>query len=206
MKVKGVLILILVALVGASVGMFAKAKLNWHVTASEGKQSAFTLTSRVTHTDGNGTRRVDEKVRYVSSDGSWRVVLTNAQGQHSEYFFQTGRGFFNVNHKEKILQQRKEGTAFPPIARTAEQLSKDPQFIGTETLLRLTTYILRVKDEETGLPLLDAYYAVELGNIPLKVINYAQGKPTILDEPVNVSFGEPEASLVKGPNYPVAPS
>jgi len=47
----------------------------------------------------------------------------------------------------------------------------------------------------------DAYYAVELGNVPLKVVEYDYGKPTVINEPVSITFGEPNAALHKLPEY-----
>jgi|SRR5919205_484862 hypothetical protein len=179
-------------------GVFAKALLT-----NKGSQTAFTLRSRVININGDGTQSTLEKVRYVSSSGDWRVVLTNPDGKHAEYFFRNGLGFFKVDFAEKVLRRDPRGSDSAPVPMTPEQLRAHPQFVGTEQVLGLTAYIIRVKDEQTGAPESDAYQAPELGNVPIKSVVYAEGRPVVIDEPIAIAFGEPESASLKGPNYAV---
>ena len=52
----------------------------------------------------------------------------------------------------------------------------------------------------------EIYYAPELGKTPLKEVHYEQGKAVTINEPVKVTLGEPEAALMKAPDYEVAPT
>jgi len=170
---------------------------------------AFTLQSHVTNILEDGSHIVDKTTTYGFSDGSWRTSLTDKEGSGTEYFFKAGKGFFVVNHKNKVLKQNTPASQVaspsPAPTLTAEELRSSPQFVNTENILGLTAYLIRIKDEQTGLPLSDAYYAIELGNVPLKAVEYNYGKPTLINEPVSVTFKEPDASLLKLPDYAIAP-
>lgn len=195
-----ILVIFSTVILALGAGAFAKTL----VKSSPGAQPAFTLHSRVININlKDDAQSTMDKVRYVSSSGDWRVVLTNSEGKHAEYFFQNNRGFFNVDHVNKLLRQNHKGADVPPLPMTAEQLRAHPQFAGTAQIFGLTAYIIRVKDEQTGLPESDSYQAAELGNIPLKSVIYSQGRPVVIDEPVSITFGEPEPSSLQGPNYPV---
>jgi hypothetical protein len=200
---KKVFIITFLVVCAAAAGVLTKTSLVSQ--AGTGRhQSAFTLQSRLTYFNlDDGSQSTQEKVRLVSSGGSWKVILKNEAGEHAEYFFERGRGFFNVDHRGRVLRQRREGSPRPLTALSAEELRAHPQFAGTEEILGLTTYILRVKNEKTGLPETDSYRAVELGGIPLKTVVYDEGRPVIVDEPVSLRFGEPPAEKLKGPGYPV---
>ncbi|HEX8144912.1 MAG TPA: hypothetical protein VF553_20255 [Pyrinomonadaceae bacterium] len=149
---------------------------------------------------------VSQETRYVSSNGSFRAFRTDLNGHRREYFFELGRGYFSVNHQKGLLFQDRKvspgGPTGPPL--TAEQLSASPQLIRTEKLFGLTAYVLRATEVETGLPSVDIYRTVELGSTPLKVIDYSDGRVTMITEPISIAWGEPAASLLKGPDYPVA--
>ena len=168
---------------------------------------AFTLQSRVIHINiRDGSQSETQETRYVSSSGSYRVVNTDAGRRGKEYFFERGRGFFNVNHQEKVLvpDAKMSPDARKNTSLTVEQLVSNPQFMRKEVLLGLTAYVFRVTDEQTGRPISETYYAVETGTTPLKVVVYNGGKISMVSEPVNITWGEPDPSLIKGPGYPVA--
>ena len=197
---KKIVVVVSIVTLALGAGIFTKALQAGKASA----QPAFTLRSRVININPkDGTQSTLEKVRYVSSGGNWRVVLTNPDGKHAEYFFENGRGFFNVDHVNKVLRQNPKGAATPPVPMTSEQLRAHPQFVGTTQIFGLTAYILRVKNQQTDLPESDTYRAVELGNAPLKSVLYSQGVPVVIDEPVSLSFGEPDPPSLKGPDYPV---
>lgn len=89
---------------------------------------------------------------------------------------------------------------------TAESLRADPNFAGTEQILSYTVYIIRQMHKEQGARERDFYYAPELSRTPLKTVRYSGGKAFVVYEPVSVTFGEPEAALMKAPaDYEVRP-
>lgn len=171
-------------------------------------QPAFTLISRVTHTNPNnpGQQLQGEETRYAFSDGSYRVVSRGGAGATQEYFFKHGAGFFEVDLKQKQLVRNGKmspdaGGRRPP---TAEELRSDPQFLRTEEVVGLTAYVMRITDEQTALPITDLYFAVETGRTPIKTIDYGRnGTPVTTVEPVRVIFGEPSRSMLNVPDYPV---
>jgi TonB family protein len=175
----------------------------------QAKHPAFTLVSRVTVTKPDGKQEVSETTRYVSSDGSVREISREQDGTVSgDYLYESGRGAFNVQSKDRKLVKR---FGAPPEASgeplpTAESLRADPNFAGTEQLLGYTVYIIRQVHKEQGVRDRDLYHAPELGKTPLKTVRYADGKAVIVYEPVSVTFGEPQAALMKAPaDYEVRP-
>jgi len=206
---KKVLLVITLMVLAMVVGGVARSKLRAHRYA----QPAFTLISRVTHFNPTnaGQQLHGEETTYVFSDGSYRVVFDGEPDAKSvaprrEYFFKYGAGFFEVDSKQKQLIRNSK---MSPNARgrrplTAEELRSDPQFIRTETLLGMTAYVMRITDEQTGLPTTDLFYAVETGNTPLKTIDYGRnGIVVTIGEPISIVFGEPNSSQRDGPDYPI---
>lgn len=171
------------------------------------KYPAFTLKSTITHFLEDGKQIVERKTTYSFSDGSWRTIITGEEGVANEHFFKAGRGFFVVNHKKKVLKQStmlaQVASPEPASLETAEELRANPQFVKTEEILGFTAYLIRVKDENTGLPVNDLYHVVELGNVPIKTVEYSEGKPILIQEPIEVTFGKMDANLSKLPDYPV---
>lgn len=209
MKPKTTVLFVLALVIAAGTGAVVKSVFTAPVTAQADAHPktypAFTLQSRIIHINPtNNSQYVEKKTRYVSANGSWRVVITNEDGKTMQQFFERGRGFFKVDERNKKLKKNNLASTEPAAPQTAEQLRSSPQFLRTEEVLGFTTYILRVTDQATGKPMTDLYYAVQLGGIPLKVINYDYGKQTLVDEAVSITFGEPNSSLTKGPDYPVA--
>jgi len=183
--------------------LFTVAQLTAPTSArQQAKHPAFTLVSRVTVTRPDGRREVSETTRYVSSDGSVREISREQDGTvSSDYLYESGRGGFNVQSKDRKLVKR---FGSPPEASgeplpTAESSRADPNFAGTEQLLGYTVYIIRQMHKEQGARDRDLYYAPELGRTPLKTVRYSGGKAFVISEPVSVTFGEPEAALMKAP-------
>lgn len=172
------------------------------------KQPAFTLFSRVTHLNAHDSSRKSEgdETRYAYADGSYRVTYKGQRGETREYFFKRGLGFFEVNHQARRLIQNRlmSPDAGATRQQTAEEMLSDPQFLRTENVLGLTAYVMRVRDEQTGTPITDMYFAVETGRTPLKTIDYGRdGTPLTIAEPVRVVFGEPDSSLIDVPGYEI---
>lgn len=51
---------------------------------------------------------------------------------------------------------------------------------------------------------MDIYLTEELGKTPLKMVEYHNSNIVMLIEPISVTMGEPEPSLLRGPDYPKA--
>jgi hypothetical protein len=176
----------------------------------KGAHPAFTLVSRVTVTRPDGEQEISETTRYVSSDGSVREISREQDGKVShDYLYESGRGGFYVNHQGKTLVK---SFSSPPEASgqplpTAESLRAEPNLVGTEQILGYTAYIIRQMHKQQGVRDRDLYYAPELGRTPLKTVRYSGGKAFVVSEPVSVTFGEPEAALMKAPtDYEVRPA
>lgn len=203
MRTRSALWIALIVVFSAEAGFAARTRFSGSVK----KHPAFTITSRTTYINPDGSESVAHETRYVSSSGNFRTIQTGENGRMREYFFERGRGQFSVKHDDKLLIQNKlvspNAVDTAPLP-TAEQLLSHPQFLRTETLMGYTAYVLRVMDEETGLPSTDIYRTVELGRTPLKVINYSGGNVQAITEPVSITLGEPDVALLKGPNYPMA--
>jgi hypothetical protein len=203
MKFRNLILIALVVVLGATAGVMAKLRFK----TTRNSHPAFTLVSRVTYINpGDQSKFTSQETRYVSSKGSFRSIRTDPNGNTREYFFERGRGYFSVNHQKGLLFQDKKVSPDGPKGSsfTIEELSSSPQLIRTEQLFGLTAYVLRVTEVETGLPSVDIYRTVELGSTPLKVIDYSDGKATMITEPMSIMWGEPAAAALKGTNYPVA--
>lgn len=201
MTTKRVLLIVALIVLAVGLGLGAQRQIQKRF-----KQPAFTLFTRVTHLhpqDSNRNSHGDE-TRYAYSDGSYRVTYKGERGEAREYFFKRGLGFFEVNHHARQLIRNR---AMAPDAggtrqQTAEEMLSDPQFLRTEKVLGLTAYVIRVKDEQTGTPITDMYFAVETGKTPLKTIDYdGNGAPLTIAEPVRIIFGEPDPALIDVPAY-----
>ena len=175
----------------------------------QAKHPAFSLVSRVTVTRPDGKQEVSETTRYVSADGSVREISREQDGRvSSDYLYESGKGGFNVQSKDRKLVKR---FGSPPEASgeplpTAESLRANPNFAGTEQVLGYTAYVIRQTHKEGGVRDRDYYYAPELGRTPLKTVRYSGGEVFVVYEPVSVTFGEPEAALMKAPpDYEVRP-
>lgn len=180
------------------------------------KALPLTLVSRVTTTRPDGSTEVSEVVRYVSSDGCVRRIRRSEDGSVlSDYVFERGRGGFFVVHDERKLLK---SWLIPPEAVdlphrvTAESILKNPNFLRTETVLGYTAYVVRDLGSamSSGGPgpsdglRSELYFAPELDKTPLKELHYRDGKVVTVYEPVEVVFGEPDAALLKAPDYEVA--
>ena len=183
----------------------------------QARHPAFTLVSRVTTHPAGDDKEVVEQTLYVSSDGSTRLIRKEEDGSLlSDSIYESGRGSFHVNHDGRRLHKR---YGVPPEASagplpTAESLRADPNFVRTEQLLGYTAYVIREVVGGVGSGTgrapeemrFESYYAPELGKTPLKVVHYRGGQVFSATEPVSVTFGEPDASLFKAPDYEVVPA
>lgn len=167
---------------------------------------AFTLRSKTTHFNEDGSTSVDDVTRYESADNSWRQVRVSG-GVVSEQFFRQGRGFFRVDHARRVLvpDHATAKTRDKLLGSTAGALLMSPQFNRTEVLLGYTAYVMQIRDGDILMS--EAYVVPELGNTAVKYVDFdAAGRVTSVTEPVSITPGEPAASDLRGPGYPEASS
>jgi TonB family protein len=87
--------------------------------------------------------------------------------------------------------------------RSAEQLRGDPKFIRTENILGFEAYFLRERFPGCDF-VMETSFVPELGGgIPFKrVYTYDDGR-RIIEEPMALVMGEPQAADLNGPEYQV---
>jgi hypothetical protein len=195
MKFKTTSLIALLMLLAAGAGVATSLR------SHRSSYPAYTLRSQMTEFDEKGNKYTSEMIRYVASNGNYRMLHIR-DGRKREDFFERGRGFFSVNFKDKKnVRHTNASTELPPV-NTKEGLLNSPQFNRTETLMGLTVYVRRIVDAPSG-QMVEDYDAPELGIFPLKTVNYdPQGRSFLIIEPISLTFGEPDPSLVKGPDYP----
>lgn len=159
---------------------------------------AFTLVRQITEYDkANRTLPAYTETLAVSSSGDWRYVATYPNGQVIETIYLWGKGVFFSDHANRQLVKFSDVGAGRPGGTTAAQLRANPNFIRTEYVLNRRAYVHRRNAhnyvEET-------YFAPALGPFPFKRINYFDTY-TRVEEPMSLTFGEPDASQLWDRDY-----
>jgi TonB family protein len=160
----------------------------------------FTLVKQVTDYDrtGRALPALTETL-YVSASGDWRYLGTYPNGQVVETIYLCGRGVFFSDHRNRQLVKFGDVGAGRPGPTTAERLQADPKFVRTEYVLGRLAYLHR---QDTHGYVEETYFAPELGPFPFKRINYHNDYKRV-EEPVSLTFGEPETSQLRGADYPL---
>lgn len=160
---------------------------------------AFTLVNRLTEYDASGQIvRVSIHTRYESSTGDWRVVFKSGNDEQAT-LYRRGKGVYQSNSKTtRIIKQSDHAPGCP--LRTGEELRRDPKFTRTEEVLGFTAYVLI--DRPSKDLLIEHYYVPELGGgTPFKQVTTYTNGPKFVNEPVNLTLGEPDATDITGPDY-----
>jgi len=176
-----------------------------------GPYPAFTLVSKVTDYDakGNAFPAYTER-RYNSASGDWRHVRTYPGGQVVETLYRFGEGPYYVDHRGGRLLKIFVQWAALPSGPTAAELRADAKFSRTETVLGHAAYVLREQQtyalnarelcyeyvEET-------YFLPEIGRTPFKRVTTFKNGFERVEEPVSLTFAEPDAQLIAGADYKV---
>jgi len=180
---------LLIALFGVfAAGITARAILN---KTTRLERPAYTITWQVTEYDAKGEATpLYTETRYVSSNGNWRGVRQYPNSKVEESFAEVGEGVF-VKRGEKMdfLSNHR----LPP-ARTVEGFLKSPDYLRTETVLGHTALVLKPANEHEGR--FELFYAPVLDS-EIKTIH--RGARTTVQEPISLTFGEPDVALVKMP-------
>lgn len=160
----------------------------------------FTLVKEVTDYDkmGRAFPAIKETL-YFSASGDWRYLGTYPNGRVVETIYLCNRGVFFSDHRNKQMVKFGAVGAGRPGPTTAERLQADPKFVGTEYVLDRIAYLHR---QDTNGYVEETYFAPELGPFPFKRINYHNEYKRV-EEPVDLTFGEPEASQLRGADYPL---
>jgi hypothetical protein len=159
------------------------------------KQLPYTVVWEETAHDtetGKATLRHTE-TRYVASNGNWRSIKRYADGKTEDMFAEVGRGVY-VQRKDKMIFLSNH--SLPGMVVTAEGFRNSPDYLRTETILGLEAMVMKPMNEPPGRN--EAYRVPALGGDFIKTISY--GKITLVKEPVSITFGEPDAALVKMPD------
>ena len=160
--------------------------------------SGFTLVRQVTDYDKTGKAfPCSTDTLYVSRTGDWRALRTYPNGQTIETIFLNGKGIFFTDYKNGKLV--KFGDAGRPGPTTPDRLQLNPKFVRMEYLLGILAYLHR---QDTNGYVEETYFAPELGPFPFKRINYFDGFKNV-EEPVSLTFAEPEASDIRDAEYEV---
>lgn len=160
---------------------------------------AFALAIQTTKYDALGkVISVSMAHRYDSVNGDWRYS-GNFGDNVLETVYRRGVGVFVSDSKVgRLIKLSIAANGCP--ATSDEQLRKDPSFVRTESVLGYTAYVLRQHILDYSM---ETFFVPALGRIPFKRIYcFADGHKEV-EEPISLTFGEPAAGDVRGPDYPV---
>lgn len=166
----------------------------------------FTLRSKFTHYQPDGTTLIEEVTRYESRSGSWREVRLSG-GNVNEQFFRQGDGFFSVDHRrQRLIRSEIASKTRNNIEQaSAEELLSSAQFNRTEFLLDHTAFVMQIRDGDTLMS--EVYVVPEFGRTPVKYVSFdTAGRVISVKEPESVTLGEPAAADLKGPDYVEVPT
>ena len=161
------------------------------------KHPAFTLSIAITNYDKQSqVLSVDSATRYQSSSGDWRYTTTFGNNG-LETIYRVGRGvYIGDSASGRLIKFSNHAAGCPAI--TAQQLFQDPKFVGTVSVLGLKAYILR---ERISSYVMETYFVPELRRIPFKRTYTFDDGHKMVEEPLNITMGEPAAADLSGPDY-----
>jgi hypothetical protein len=158
---------------------------------------AFTMTVRTTAYDAGGQAISSTlATRFDSGSGDWRYVR-NVAGYEIATLYRRGRGVYY----QLTLKISAHAPGCP--MRSAEQLLGDPKFIRSENILGFEAYFLRQRFPRSDL-VMETSFVPELGGgIPFRrIYTYDDGR-RIVEEPMALVMGEPQAADLNGPDFQV---
>lgn len=163
---------------------------------------AFSMTVKTTAYDADG-QVISSSIatRYDSASGDWRYVR-NVAGYEIATLYHRGRGVYYADSRTQLTLKLSAQAAGCPL-RSAEQLRGDPKFIRSENILGFEAYFLRQRFPRSDF-VMETSFVPELGGgIPFKrIYTYDDGR-RIVEEPLALVMGEPQAADLSGPEYPV---
>ena len=163
---------------------------------------AFTMTVRTTAYDAGGQAISSTlATRFDSASGDWRYVKTVA-GYEIATLYRRGRGVYYADSRTQLTLKMSAHAPGCPM-RSAEQLRGDPTFIRSENILGFDAYFLRQRFPRSDF-VMETSFVPELGGgIPFRrIYTYDDGR-RIVEEPMALIMGEPQAADLSGPEYQV---
>jgi hypothetical protein len=188
--------LVLVILIGAVV-LGVVTRMNF-TRSMQNKKTAYTVVLQATEYDASGKGTpVYTETRYASANGNWYSIRLYADGRNDETFALIGRGVYaKVGSKLNFLSDYDAPTPMMSL----EKLQKSPNYVRTETVLGQEAAVLKTGDPNN---VIELYRAPSLGGDIIKMVRHAGSETVTVLEPLSLTFGEPDASLLKMPNLPV---
>jgi len=182
----GVLVTLFVA------GIVAGSKF---IHASRLNRPAYTLTSQAMQYDPDGTARsLYTETVYMSSGGNWHSIKTYATGAKLETFATVGQGVFNRRNNDDKLNFLSTYESPRPIL-DANGFQASANFLRVETVMGYPAFVMKA---DNG-PQVEFYCAPVIGGANIKIVHRDATK-TVVIEPTNLTFGEPDPSLIPMPS------
>jgi len=122
-------------------------------------------------------------VRAVSATGEWKETRYSFDGRVST-LAGTKDGIYVISGKSKHLYGQNKIELINNLMRSEEELRNNPQFVGTEEVAGIKTYVLRHKMGG------EAYYSPLTGVTPLKLVlrDNMGSPPVMVIEALSVEF------------------
>ncbi|MEK6283050.1 MAG: hypothetical protein AABN95_22045 [Acidobacteriota bacterium] len=189
---KSILLLVVLAVIAGTAGYGVRTAFN---STLKKPSPAFTVVWQVTDyfPDGTSIPRYIE-TRYVSGNGKWHSVKNGAD-VNEESFGEPNKGVFR-KQKDKLYFVS-ELPVLPPL--TEEDLVNSRNYLRTETLLGYKAIVVSSGNRpRTGS---EFYVVPALGGEIIKevIADNKTGLKTVHD-PISLTLGEPDASVVALPN------
>jgi hypothetical protein len=137
-------------------------------------------------------------IRAVSSTGEWKETRYSFDGKVSA-LVGAKDGLYVINENSKQLYGESNPELFRSAMRSEEKLQRSPQFIGTDEVAGIKTYVLRHKMGDEG------HYSPLTGATPLKLVFRAslEGPPVRVIEALSVEFRPVSEEEVSAGDLPV---
>lgn len=158
---------------------------------------AFTLSYQITNYDVSGNvLSSDSATRYQSSRGDWRYAF-RVGNNALETISVRGQGvYFGDSTSGRLIRMTNSAALCPAVS--AEALRRDKNFVRTETVLGFTAYVLQ---ERISSYVMETYFVPELKRIPFKRTYVFEDGHRNVEEPTNITMGEPSQTDLLGPDY-----
>ena len=161
------------------------------------KDPAFTLSMRIVNYDVSGNvLTADSATRYQSSHGDWRYAFSFGNNSLETIYLRGHGVYLGDSFSGRLIKVWDSAAGCPSV--TADELRRDPKFVGTESVLGFTAYILR---ERIMTYVVETYFVPALKRIPFKRTHVFADGHKLVEEPISITMGEPTQTDLAGPDY-----
>jgi hypothetical protein len=172
-------------------GIIARAT---YIHASQPARPAYTLSSKTTQYNSDGkVLPLFVETLYMSETGNWHSIQQYARGKKVETFGVVGQGVFSKREGDEKVSFLSNLDSPVPIL-TAEGFQKSSDFLRTETVMGYPTLVTKANNDDQ----MEFYCAPAIGGANLKIVQRSDTS-TVITEPTNLVFGEPDSALIKMP-------